>query len=720
MGSMGGRERFKAVRFALAQKTLVFLSALAAALPLLLSGEIGWAFQMMLLIAWISSWFIPVSVMRDSLYRRIVTSFVLVFTVFQIVRIAKGAPFAGSAMEFVVVLAAAKLLSRASAGDDYQIAILSFLHIVAAAAVTDTVLFGFSFIAFTALLPPDLAMIHLRREMEQRFGPGSKVKDAKEGLERLFRSRRVVSLRFVLGASLLSVPILVITAVLFVLFPRMSIGLFSRIHTEKRTVGFGESVALRDEDINAFSDRVLVRLEPVTQSTLKPSGLSLKMRVMVLDTFDGERWTRKVKEKWNPIPLQQTDYVLAPKDTPALAEYEVLQEFMTPKLLCLPDGTGDIRTESVSDKEGDVRPRRLTMDQTGQIEYEDDSEIGIKFRARITGAAPPGRPPMEGDPYLTFPKNDRIALTAKTLAGDGTDRERAERLIFNLKSQYRYSLKLAGDERNLKEKTSLERFLYSRRSGTCEHFATALTLMLRAVGIPARLITGFMGADFNLVGGFYSVRERNAHAWTEAFIDGRWTTLDAVPSAEGASAEERPFFLAMLIETLEMKWRKHVIGYDLGTQGKLAVVILRKLRYMRGDARSFLNFQKQLFPILAVILPLVVVAFLIYRYRSRFSIQKARQPSRRASNHCKQADEIFVALERRLRQLGRPRPVHLTLYEHLSSLRPDGPILVDNVLRIARRYNEVRFGRRPFAEGEPKRLMKSIREIGRSNERGSI
>jgi hypothetical protein len=704
------------MRFALAEKMLVFFAALVSALPLALSGEISVAFQVTLLLAWFTAWFIPASFAADPMYRKAVTVFVIIALVVQVARVVKGAPFAMGAMELIVILLAAKFVSRAFASDDYQIALLSFLHIIAAAQATDELLFGVCFVAFAAALPPALAMIHLRREMEQRFGPGSKVKDAKEGLERLFRSKRVVTPGFVLGASLLSVPILVITAVLFVLFPRMSIGLFGRIHSETTQVGFGDTVELRDDDVKSLSDKVLLRLEPAASSRSDaPSRLSIKIRAAVMDTFDGKTWTRKSQEEWRPIPTAEENYVLSRNHTTIQTEYDVLQESMKPKLLCLPEGSGLIAPEPLSDGRGGIRLRRLVMDATGEIKYEDETEGGIRFRTAITGADPPGRPPMHGDPYLDLPQSNRIVESARALAGSGLDREKAERLVFRLKSEYRYSLNLAEDARNQLEETSLERFLFSRKTGTCEHFATALTLMLRAVGIPARLVTGFMGADLNVVGRFYSVREKNAHAWTEAFIDGRWTTLDAVPTGDGSSAKP-PSFFTMLLETVEMGWKKHVISYDLGTQGRLALGILHRLRHLKSGSKNAFRVEKQSLLVVGIIALIAIISIFIFRFRSRLFTPRHRLQALSLTHH-RHADEIVAALDRRFRQLGRPRPLHLTLNEHLQSIRTGAPFALDTAVLVADRYNEVRFGRRSLSQGEHKRLLQSIREIGRTTDR---
>ena len=80
-------------------------------------------------------------------------------------------------------------------------------------------------------------------------------------------------------------------------------------------------------------------------------------------------------------------------------------------------------------------------------------------------------------------------------------------------------------------------FLFERRKGHCEYFASAMAVMLRTLGIPSRLVTGFQGGAYNPVSGWSVVRASDAHSWVEAWIDGRgWITFDPTPA--GADSPE--------------------------------------------------------------------------------------------------------------------------------------------------------------------------------------
>jgi hypothetical protein len=85
----------------------------------------------------------------------------------------------------------------------------------------------------------------------------------------------------------------------------------------------------------------------------------------------------------------------------------------------------------------------------------------------------------------------------------------------------------------------VEDFLLNRKTGHCEYFASALTLMLRGVGIPARVVTGFKGGGVNAINGMFEVEQRHAHAWVEAYLspDVVWVTADPTPASRDESVE---------------------------------------------------------------------------------------------------------------------------------------------------------------------------------------
>lgn len=146
-----------------------------------------------------------------------------------------------------------------------------------------------------------------------------------------------------------------------------------------------------------------------------------------------------------------------------------------------------------------------------------------------------------------------------------TDDHAALRLLeSHLQSRFTYTL---NSEPVPNGQDATEWFLFERKRGHCEYYASALALLARSVGIDARVITGYVASDFNEVTGQYIIRESNAHAWVEAEVGpDKWIVFDGTPRADFQQIHERKpglfHSLTRLYETIEYAWVKGVVGYD--------------------------------------------------------------------------------------------------------------------------------------------------------------
>ncbi|MBA3313745.1 MAG: DUF3488 and transglutaminase-like domain-containing protein [Planctomycetota bacterium] len=145
----------------------------------------------------------------------------------------------------------------------------------------------------------------------------------------------------------------------------------------------------------------------------------------------------------------------------------------------------------------------------------------------------------------------------------------AERLVAFLRDsgEFRYSLSGELIDPRL---DPVEYFLVNRRAGHCEYFASALALMLRAEGVPSRVVSGFKGGERNRLNGSFEVQQRHAHAWVEAYLDERWETLDPTPASErnltvAASAPPVPLWND-LRSAFAAFWQVYVVDLNLGRQ----------------------------------------------------------------------------------------------------------------------------------------------------------
>ena len=86
---------------------------------------------------------------------------------------------------------------------------------------------------------------------------------------------------------------------------------------------------------------------------------------------------------------------------------------------------------------------------------------------------------------------------------------------------------------------SIDGFLFESRRGFCEHYAASFTVLMRAAGIPTRIVTGYLGGEINPVDGFLVVRQRDAHAWTEVWLQGEgWVRIDPTSAVSRQRIEQ--------------------------------------------------------------------------------------------------------------------------------------------------------------------------------------
>ena len=117
----------------------------------------------------------------------------------------------------------------------------------------------------------------------------------------------------------------------------------------------------------------------------------------------------------------------------------------------------------------------------------------------------------------------------------------------------------------------LAHFLFERKAGHCEYFASAMAVMLRSLGIPSRVVTGFQSGIYNPLNGWQVIRASDAHSWVEAYLPRRgWATFDPTPPDPNAVQTGLGTKLAMYMDAAETFWQEWVLNYDLEHQLVLA------------------------------------------------------------------------------------------------------------------------------------------------------
>jgi hypothetical protein len=146
-----------------------------------------------------------------------------------------------------------------------------------------------------------------------------------------------------------------------------------------------------------------------------------------------------------------------------------------------------------------------------------------------------------------------------------------------LTTNFGYTLELP----NTPQADPIAYFLFERKRGHCEYFASAMAVMLRAVGVPSRVVTGFRGGEFNDLTGSYIIRARDAHAWVEAYIPNRgWLAFDPTPVGDALPMHWNK--LQLYLDAADEFWRDWVVNYDFSHQRILTISTVNRSR-QAGD-----------------------------------------------------------------------------------------------------------------------------------------
>jgi hypothetical protein len=209
--------------------------------------------------------------------------------------------------------------------------------------------------------------------------------------------------------------------------------------------------------------------------------------------------------------------------------------------------------------------------------YEAESDIATPSAAELRAA---GRnyPAAIAATYLALPAVDpRVPRLAAQIAASGrNDFDKAAAIENYLRTRFGYTLQLPRSA----PKDPIANFLFERKQGHCEYFASSMAVMLRTLGIPSRVVNGFRSDEFNDLTGNYVIRARDAHAWVEAYFPGYgWHTFDPTPAGSGGIPQGWGR-VGLYLDAMASFWRDWIVSYDTSHQyvlGQTAVIATRNL-----------------------------------------------------------------------------------------------------------------------------------------------
>jgi transglutaminase-like putative cysteine protease len=485
--------------------------------------------------------------------------------------------FLQATVHLVLFVMVVRLFSAQRDRDFYFLSVIAFLMVLAAALLTVDSVFLLAFGVFMLLAVVCVIL------MEMRHISGKARVHSRESGMGLTNRKMATSLAVASPALVLC--ILLGAAAIFFLLPRASAGyLGAYAPGGEISTGFGDTVELgRIGEIQQSGSLVMhIQIEGDDRGSF-----DLKWRGIALGKFDGRVWSNSQAQR--PLfPDLNGRFVMPPPATVRQGShhpifYRVLMEPVGMNVFFLAS-----TPESLEGNYGHV-----AIDDGGAVFDQDPEHPVNRYRASSDieqasagdlRAAGETYPPEAVSSYLRLPELDgripRLAEQITASADNNYDKARA--LETYLRTHFGYSLQLSRTVPH----DPLANFLFERKQGHCEYFASSMAVMLRTLGIPSRVVNGFRTGEFNDLTSQYVVRASNAHSWVEAYFPNHgWVAFDPTP---GASIPARTGWsrASLYVDAMASFWREWIVNYDVGHQQSLAVSVgsrsrelLRALRH---------------------------------------------------------------------------------------------------------------------------------------------
>jgi len=468
-------------------------------------------------------------------------------------------------------------------------------------------------------------------------------------------------------ASVLLLQALPLTLILFILFPRVQGPLWGLPQDAYASSGLDDRMSPGSLSRLSLSEAVAFR---VVYDDKPPRRDQMYWRGPVLWYFDGRTWTPGI----TPPPTapaftglgQPIDYAvtLEPHNKHWLFALDVPEKLSIPATL-----TNDFQ---------------LLRKDTVNTRLRYTARSNLVYRANTDETARQIRRALQL-PGQFDPRARQLAAEWRARYKDDANLVRNALAYFN-KQGFVYTLDappLGTD--------SVDDFLFNTRQGFCEHYASSFVFLMRAANIPARVVTGYLGGEYNDVGNYYIVRQSDAHAWAEVWLAGQgWVRIDPT----GAIAPDRverglsaalsdntalPFMernppqwlrnLRFNLDAIANQWNQWVLGYDSE----------RQFAFLTRLGMESITWQKLALNMSAG-LGLVIGLFALFMLRHLF----ARQPDR--------IQATWLRVCRKLAKAGLPRSAHEGARDYAARIAVARPELADAFHDLAARYTALRYG----------------------------
>ena len=519
---------------------------------------------------------------------------------------------------------------------------------------------------------------------------------------------------FLAATCLLSIPIFLFTATLFVLFPRVGLSLLLLNHPPRgahdrllRHVDLGRRrrAARRPVDRAALRRSTTCADRPPAAPDAPPARHRVRrLRRTRLGAHASAIAQARVPQHGRPLPARR-----ASRPRCAIASSRSTSSPSIRRSSSCPRAS----SRCASRAQGQVAPRRAARHLPGpedELRYGGSDARGLHYDAFLAGRPGGARreslPGSERARYLGLPGSPVAHRRARPEV-DGRDRRsptaKANAIEDHLRKEYRYDLNSPSGRRSRSPSTTSSS---SRSAGTASSSRRRWRSCCATVGIPSRNVTGFVGGTCNRFGQYYAVREGDAHSWVEAYID------DLAHPALGHLRPHAPRRRAAargddrLLSTcatasrpVSQRWNRYVVSYDLRKQMRLfesSATATRASARGRGSTRGR-SASSTRAP--------VVAGALLSRVRARLRGLEATTRRRRRAEDAGRRSPPTADARDRDGALSRPRggprshgitrPASLPPLRHAEDLRARNHPLGDEVLALTNVYLEARFGGSP-------------------------
>lgn len=467
-----------------------------------------------------------------------------------------------------------------------------------------------------------------------------------------------------------AIPVMLI---LFVLFPRISGPIWGVPDDANSTSSTGISETLKMGEFSqlSLSDEIAFRVE-FNDDTIPPSS-ALYWRGPVLWTTDGETWSaldrHQIKSQTPDITAQGQAVEYSITLEPHYKRWLFALDFPVKR----PESINSFLTTDgrlLSAKPVKQR-RQYQLQSNPSYLFNADNDPNLKSALQL----PEGKHPRT------------LALAQQWQQQSQTDQQYIDRVLSHFNQQdFTYTLSppaLNGD--------TVDQFLFDSRQGFCEHYAASFTILMRAAGIPARIVTGYLGGDQNPVDDILIVRQRDAHAWSEVWLKGQgWVRIDPTSAVSSERIErgmadilpaerKSPVFIARS-DALVKLWQQAKNNWDaLNSAWDMWIVAFgperqKQLLSLLGMQNP--NWQKMAVS-LAILLAIVGLIMLILSYYRR--------------EHAEPAVRLYQLYCRKLAQQGMDKKAHEGPYDFAERVTQQLPQYQQQIQSITALYSQLRY-----------------------------